>query len=476
MKKVCGIFVLTCFLLGNSAFGKYSPPLATVEPLSPKGIRISVPDEDGISLVAFHVKFNEDFEGLEAGTIARDVVRARNGRWTYQDRTTRLRLGDIVYYWVHVVWDGLAYNLLDQQHRVTEFFNSEDGAKITPVTRVDSAENQPCAPTETKLVDPSTGERKNICSRQILLDEQFHHLNQSIWRGVEKFTGSPDYAFVVYRKDERNIKCVDGNLRITPTLVQNEYGDDFIRHGNLTLEGCTEDVGNGECQREARGPYILPPVFSGQINTKKSFAFIYGIIEIRARLPRGDWIYPFISLEALDQSSHQDAASTHPQLRIASSNGNSVLLGGGGTSGKDFGGRVLCAGPTQTKSQSTGDSTGKTSSLPRRYSSELWSKDYHVYEVEWGRDKIRTRVDGIEYGSVDTKSPFDKPFYLTLGLAVGGHDEFPDLSTSGGYAKPWRNVGAKALFDFFNATDLWSRTWNDDSSALKIDYVKISAL
>lgn len=73
-------------------------------------------DEDGISLVAYHVKFNEDFNGLEAGTIARDIIKARNGRWTYEDRTTRLKRGQTIYYWIHVVYDGLGYNLVDQHH------------------------------------------------------------------------------------------------------------------------------------------------------------------------------------------------------------------------------------------------------------------------------------------------------------------------------------------------------------------------
>lgn len=72
--------------------------------------------------MAYHVKFNEDFNGLEAGTIARDIVKVRDGRWTYEDRTTRLKRGHIIYYWVHVVYDGLGYNLLDQQHVVNGRF------------------------------------------------------------------------------------------------------------------------------------------------------------------------------------------------------------------------------------------------------------------------------------------------------------------------------------------------------------------
>lgn len=76
--------------------------------------------------MAFHVKINEDFYGLEAGQIARDIIKVRNGRWTYEDRQTMLKRDDILYYWVHVVYQGLGYNLIDQSHRVTgKFFISK---------------------------------------------------------------------------------------------------------------------------------------------------------------------------------------------------------------------------------------------------------------------------------------------------------------------------------------------------------------
>lgn len=73
--------------------------------------------------MAFHIKFNEDFDSLEAGQIARDIIKVRNGRWTYQDRNTQLKRDDMIYYWVHVVYNGLGYNLLDQSYRVIGKFN-----------------------------------------------------------------------------------------------------------------------------------------------------------------------------------------------------------------------------------------------------------------------------------------------------------------------------------------------------------------
>lgn len=42
--------------------------------------------------------------------------------------------------------------------------------------------------------------------------------------------------------------------------------------------------------REGNGDEIISPVASAGITTEKTFSFTYGTIEIRAKMPRGDWI------------------------------------------------------------------------------------------------------------------------------------------------------------------------------------------
>lgn len=49
---------------------------------------------------------------------------------------------------------------------------------------------------------------------------------------------------------------------------------------------------NQECRRKAEYARILPPVVSARFTTRKSFSFKYGKMEIRAKLPKGDWLYP----------------------------------------------------------------------------------------------------------------------------------------------------------------------------------------
>lgn len=72
--------------------------------------------------MAFHIKINEDFNGLESGTIVRDIVKHENGRWNYEDKTTKLKKNDIIYFWLHIIFNKLGYNLLDLKYKVTGLY------------------------------------------------------------------------------------------------------------------------------------------------------------------------------------------------------------------------------------------------------------------------------------------------------------------------------------------------------------------
>ncbi|ALC42895.1 CG12780, partial [Drosophila busckii] len=87
----------------------YEVPKANIEVFYPKGFQVSIPHDKGITLFAFHGKLNEEMEGLEAGTWARDIVKVKNGRWTFRDRETRLKQGDVLYYWTYAIYKGLGY-------------------------------------------------------------------------------------------------------------------------------------------------------------------------------------------------------------------------------------------------------------------------------------------------------------------------------------------------------------------------------
>lgn len=451
-----------CFvaILINAVCSDYTPPKVLVQPLNPKGLRISIPHIPGITLVAYHVKFNDDFYSLEAGTISIDIIKPRNGRWVYEDHTTVLKEGDIIYFWVHVVYQGLGYNILDQNHRVTVFYNY-DG---TPVGTCDT-------PSITKVLDKD-GRLQSIpnCPNQLIFEDNFDNFNHSRWTMVEQFAGAPDYEFVIYKNSDENVKVENGKLLIIPTFVENKYGADFVRRGTISLDKCTCSPDSHECRRQGLGSSILPPIISGRINSKNSFAFLYGRVEIRAKLPRGDWIYPLLSLEAVNP---MQGGSIQPMIRIASASGNSELRTPEGT---DLSGHVLSAGKLVPIEINPGSFHLSRQELQQRTSNNLWSDDYHTYEIEWQNDRLLLKVDETIYGEQKISAPFDQPFYLTLGLAVGGRAEFTDHCVSSGYTKPWRNVASKALLKFYEARDKWMNTWRGSDTDLEIDYVKVWSL
>jgi beta-glucanase (GH16 family) len=57
--------------------------------------------------------------------------------------------------------------------------------------------------------------------------------------------------------------------------------------GNL----CTGNAFYG-CQRQGTSTNYLNVIQSARLRTAETFAFKYGRIEVRAQVPRGDWIWP----------------------------------------------------------------------------------------------------------------------------------------------------------------------------------------
>ncbi|XP_029038992.2 beta-1,3-glucan-binding protein-like [Osmia bicornis bicornis] len=468
--KMLLLEILLLLIVVQENFAQYLPPTPTVEPLYPKGLRMSIPHEDGISLVAYHVKFNEDFNGLEAGTIARDIVKARNGRWTYEDRTTRLKRGQTIYYWIHVVYDGLGYNLVDQQHEVNEFYNY-DG---TPVSAPTGGSIVCARPSETRTFEtdrntPQTN-RQNICPGQLLFEDNFDTLDSSRWRTIERFSNAPNYEFVVYKNDRNNVDVWDGVLHIRPTLTNVVFGRDFIREGTLTLEKCTSEIGTANCKQVGRAPFILPPVIAGRINSKPSFLFLYGHVQIRAKLPRGDWLYPLITLESTEGNT--DDSKAYCEIIIAHSVGNPSLQS---KDGKDFSGHLLQAGGYAVSKDNQNKQNNRLNLLSKN-SSSLWSDSYHVFDLIWKPGQVVVKVDNEQYGEQQLPPLYDTPLYLNFGVAVGGHVVFPNTCTSGLYEKPWKNLSPKALNDFYQAESNWLETWHNSDTGLHIDYVKVWAI
>jgi len=94
---------------------------------------------------------------------------------------------------------------------------------------------------------------------------------------------------VAFDDAARNSFVKEGELHIVP-IVASEVSDGSFKLGDR----CTAiESPDQECNI-AQGSFysIKPPVFSAQIHTRNSFSFKFGKIVVRAKLPKGDWLFP----------------------------------------------------------------------------------------------------------------------------------------------------------------------------------------
>ncbi|CAB3247822.1 unnamed protein product [Arctia plantaginis] len=416
-------------------------------------MRVSIPDE-GFSLFAFHGNLNEEIENLQAGRWSRDIIKPKKGRWTFTDRDVQLKIGDKIYFWTYVIKYGLGYRQDNGEWMVTGYVdeagNPVNPTSVTPInTTPGTMENhQSVKPTPAPTSAPTSPNKPTfqypcelsisqvnvpgfVCKGQLLFEDNFNSEidKGKVWTPEIKFPGEPDYPFNVYLH-ERNLRVRDGMLFINPMTLESKYGEDFVKQSLDLTNRCTGVIGTPDCAREACGAHILPPIITAKITTKNKFSFKYGRVEIRAKMPLGDWIYPEIQLEPLnDVYGIRNYASG--RLRIATVKGNVE------SAKKLYGGPIMC----DTEPY-------RSVHLREEIGFDLWSNAFHNYSLEWRPDGISLFVDDKKYGEVTppaegfygsaheklvpaasqwlkgtAMAPFDDMFYLSLALNVGGvHD------------------------------------------------------
>lgn len=183
--------------------------------------------ENGISLFAFHGKLNEEFDGLEAGTWARDITKPKDGRYTFVDRQTKFKIGDKLYFWTYVIYNGLGYRQEDGEYVINDFINSNINNKVNPDNSVST-----CIPSLT------IANGIHPCTNELIFSETFDQavLNASKWNREVKFSSQPDYEFVLYHRSNEQIYIKDGMLNIKPTLFEDTYGVGSLYEKTLNLE------------------------------------------------------------------------------------------------------------------------------------------------------------------------------------------------------------------------------------------------
>ncbi|KAJ6477603.1 glycoside hydrolase family 16 protein [Mycena sanguinolenta] len=354
------------------------------------------------------------------------------------------------------------------------------------------------------------------------------------WFREVQMDGFGNGEFEMTTGSSNNSFLLNGNLYIVPTLTNDgqPYADGTTYNStDCTFNVTAADAGfvDGEfdyggyftaCSRTTNSTSgtIINPVQSARISTLLSArranasdsaranaesalnrgSIRYGKIEVRAKMPSGDWLWPAIWLLPVNDTYGAWPASG--EIDMVESRGNGLAYT---ARGSNYVQGSLNWGPTVGL-----NAVSKTYSYWEDRHTPF-SNDFHTYTLEWTDSWLRVSVDtrlhtllDIPFSKggfwnrgdfptavKDAKSgqtivlqdpwlngtratPFDQDFYLIMNVAVGGTNGwFPD----GQGNKPWLNEAGNPMQDFINNKAQWLPTWPENAldRGMAVDYVKM---
>ncbi|OZJ06117.1 hypothetical protein BZG36_01050 [Bifiguratus adelaidae] len=327
----------------------------------------------------------------------------------------------------------------------------------------------------------------------LVLEDNFSTLNTSIWSHEIQLGGFGNGEFEWTTDSSNNSYVSNGILHIVPTLTEDSIGVDNLLNGyTLNLTECTGTAWS-DCIRtsNATNGTIINPVQSARLTTRNSVSIKRGKVEVVAKLPKGNWLWPAIWLMPKNSVYGQWPASG--EIDIAESRGNSRTYSPSGNNVFDS---TLHWGPSSDLDRWY----LTTKSYSNQHSD--YTQDYHTFGLEWTDAYIKTWIDSplrqnlyVEFkqdfwsrgyfplsfengtatfniwGSTGSPStPFDQDFYLILDLGVGGTNGwFPDSLN-----KPWVDSSPNAQLEFYKDKANWLSTWGaGEASGLSVKSVKM---
>ncbi|KAI0684989.1 concanavalin A-like lectin/glucanase domain-containing protein [Cytidiella melzeri] len=346
----------------------------------------------------------------------------------------------------------------------------------------------------------------------LVLEDNFNTLDlENTWSRDVEMGGFGNGEFEMATALQQNLYIRNNQLYIMPTLTSDAIGstDQIINGGQYSLDNCNAGQGTfsisansdqSNCSATSDGTNVLPPVMSARISTKGHYSIAYGKVEVRAKLPRGDWLWPAIWMLPTDNKYGIWPFSGEIDIMEARGNDQSYAA-----QGINYIRSSLNYGPLASlQTHIVGWWQEK------RFT---YGEDFHTYGLEWTPDWMRFYVDTrlqammnlkvtgkggksffdrgdyptTAHNGSDTEvivsniweeaggssaAPFDQQFFLILDLAAGGTSGwFPD----GVGGKPWVDQDSEAMKTFAEAQSTWFKTWpsNQDDRAFRIDSVKM---
>ena len=203
-------------------------------------------------------------------------------------------------------------------------------------------------------------------------------LDYSKWGVEENAFGGGNHEMQIYTDRAKNVR---------------------VAGGKLIIEAHKDDAQVAGTQR---------PFSSGRLRTKHRGDWRYGRIEVRAKLPAGQGLWPAIWM-----------LPTENKYGTWASSGEIDIMEYKGQETDRIHGTLHHGGTWPDNAHTT-----KILKLPQ----SDFSKAAHTYAIEWERGEIRWYLDGKLWQTQNKWStpaapfpaPFDEKFHLILNLAVGG--------------------------------------------------------
>ncbi|RPE05408.1 carbohydrate-binding protein [Chitinophaga lutea] len=225
-------------------------------------------------------------------------------------------------------------------------------------------------------------------------------------KGNAIFDGNPNWTMIY--NDEFNVPGIPDRTKWTvdpkpkgwingeqQVYTDTTHDNARVRNGDLVITG-KKDFPNGT---------TTEPWSSARVISQNKMDFVYGKVEVRAKLPKAKGSWPAIWL--MPTTSAYGGWPKSGEIDIMEHVGNNL-------------GKVMSTVHTQNNNWTNGGHLSATRSLTDAHTA------YHVYGLEWSPDSLMFTVDGVHLYTyrnphTDWKDwPFDQKFHIILNVAIGG--------------------------------------------------------
>lgn len=210
--------------------------------------------------------------------------------------------------------------------------------------------------------------------------EPGYHLT---WHDEFDYTGLPDPK--KWGNEEGKVRNQEMQY-YTANRLENSY----VKGGMLTIEGRHE-------------PFKGSDYTSSSLITEGKFSFLYGRLEVKAKLPGGSGTWPAIWMMGIDRKAvgwpkcGEIDVMEHVAFQPDKIFGTIHLPSEQGKRDFSKGDHAQCSTCTSA---------------------------FHVYRLDWSREALKFYLDGHLYFTYVNDGPnrdvFNRPMYLLLNLAIGG--------------------------------------------------------